>query len=325
MHLLATISFLFAALTSGEDPKKAPFELTLKQSVLARGMHVAVGDIADISPANTDSLAIAKLRFGHTPVAGFARAITRSELLQSLVAAGHVAGEFQFKGANEALLQAIVIEVSPTELNETATIALQAVIGLEADCDVEFEVGTKMRAVQAPPGNRSQELRARVRGNSAGINSAVVDVEILVDGESFKTVPITFKLSRFRQVLKTAGTLRQGSPLGPENLVLAREKVAQATGMFLGSIEQVQGMVARRNLASGHLLMLGDVAPPAVIHSGEIVTVILTQGRVKLTMRAIANHDAALGEPLTLTNITSRAQIQGIASAAGTAVVPTDR
>lgn len=325
MNLFATIALVMAALVGPEDPRKPAFEVTMKQSVLARGLNVKIGDIADITPASAESLAVAQLRFGPSPVAGFARSITRSEVLQSLVAAGRAAGDFQFKGATESLLQAVVVDIRPADLTDAATTALQAVLSLEPDSDVEIEVGSKLRVVQAPPGNRSQELRARVRGGAAGPSSAVVDVDVLVDGESFRVVPVTFKLTRFRQVLKTAGTLRSGTPLGADNLTLSREKVAQATGLFLGSMEQVQGMVARRNLPSGQMLTLGDIAPPAIIRAGEIVTVVLSRGRVKLTMRAIANHDAALGEPLTLTNPTSRAQIQGVAAAAGTAVVPTDR
>ena len=325
MNLLATLTLLLSTLAIHEDPRKPVFEVTMKQSVQARGLHVTIGDIADITPASTESLAVAQLRFCPSPVAGFVRSITRSDVLQALVAGGRSAGDFQFKGAIEAQLQAVVVDVQPTDLADAASTALQAVLALEPQSDVEFELGAKLRTVQAPPGNRSQELRARVRGGTAGVSSAVVDVDVLVDGESFRVVPVTFKLNRFRQVLKTVGTIRIGSPLGADNLVLAREKLAQATGLFLGSMDQIQGMVARRNLPAGQMLTLGDIAPPAIIRAGEIVTVVLSRGRVKLTMRAIANHDAALGEPLTLTNPTSRAQIQGIAAAAGTAVVPTDR
>jgi flagella basal body P-ring formation protein FlgA len=306
----------------GEEPKKAAYELALKPNVLARGAFVTFGDLVEITPINVDSLALAQLRFGASPGPGFARPITRMEILQSLVAAGRAAGDFQFRGATETLLQTVVTDVSAAELTEAATTALQAVLALEQGSDVEFELAARAKAVPAPAGVRSRELRARVHGGALGQSSAVVDVDVLVDGEAFKQVPVTFKLTRYRQIVKATGAVRAGTVLGPDNLALSREKATGANTMYLTALERVQGLVAARNLANGQLLMLGDVKAPAVIHAGDAVTVVLTRGRVKLTMRAIANGDAAIGERLKLLNPQSRTLIDGIALAPGTAVIP---
>jgi flagella basal body P-ring formation protein FlgA len=81
-------------------------------------------------------------------------------------------------------------------------------------------------------------------------------------------------------------------------------------------------MLAARNLQAGQRLTLGDIAPPAVIRKGDIVTVVLTKGRVKVTARAMANHDAPLGARLIMTNTTSRSTLTGIVQAPGLVVVP---
>jgi flagella basal body P-ring formation protein FlgA len=314
----AIAAALFAAASGRPDPPA--FEVALKANVFARGLEVTIGDLADLTPAGADSLAIGRLRFGPAPVPGFTRTVTRTELLQALVAAGQPAGAFRFKGAAEAVVQAVTVDVTPDELLEAATTVLQAVLAQEGG-DVEWEPAARVRNVLAPAGRKSRELRARVRGAASQPASAVVDVEVLVDGEPAKSVPVQFKLTRYHAVLKTKGTVREGTPLGPENLELAREKVAQASGLFLASFEQVAGLVARRNLQSGRMLMLPDVGAPALIRQGETVTVVLTHGRVKVTARAVANHDAALGDRITLTNPRSRAQIDGVVAAPGTVVV----
>jgi flagella basal body P-ring formation protein FlgA len=186
---------------------------------------------------------------------------------------------------------------------------------------VEFEAPTRLRLVQAPPGRRSQELVARVRGNRTGTDTAVVDVDVMVDGASAKRVPVQFKLTRYQQVLKTNGAIRAGTPLGADNLTVVREPVAQVTGLWLNTIEQVQGLNAARNLQANARVTLGDAVPPAVIHRGDIVTVVLTQGRVKVTAKAIANHDAALGARATLTNLNSRSALTGTVAAPGLVIV----
>jgi flagella basal body P-ring formation protein FlgA len=319
LHAIA--SALLAAAAAFAPPDPPAFEVTLKTNVLARGLEVTIGDLADVAPAGADSLAIGSLRFGPAPVPGFTRTVTRTELLQALVAAGHAADSFRLKGATETVVQAVTVDVTPDELTEAASTVLQAVLAQEGG-DVEWEVAARVRNVLAPAGRKTRELRARVRGAATHPSSAVVDVEVLVDGEPARTVPVQFKLTRFHAVLKTRGTVREGTPLGPDNLELAREKVAQASGLFLASFEQVAGLVARRNLQAGRMLMLADVGAPALIRQGELVTVVLTRGRVKVTARAVANHDAALGERITLTNPRTRAQIDGLVAAPGTVVVP---
>jgi flagella basal body P-ring formation protein FlgA len=224
-------------------------------------------------------------------------------------------------GFDEVVVQAIAVEVPAQDMLEAATAALQAQLAVEGG-DVEYEAPARLRQVQAPPGRRSQELRARVRGAKTGPNSAVVDIEVLVDGEVGKKVPVNFKLQRYQRLLKTAAPLRAGTPLGPDTLELVREPMDQGSSLFLARLDQVEGMLAARNLQAGQRLTLGDIAPPAVIRKGDIVTVVLTKGRVKVTARAMANHDAPLGARLIMTNTTSRSTLTGIVQAPGLVVVP---
>jgi flagella basal body P-ring formation protein FlgA len=323
--LALTVTFASGALASGQTPSQdqpdPAFEIVLKSNVLTRGLQVTIGEIADVTPTNRDALAIGAVVFGPAPVPGFARTVTRTDLLQSLVAAGFAAGNFRFRGATETLVQAISVPIAPAALADAATTVLQAVLTAEGG-DVEWEPVGPIRNVQAPPGHRSQELRARVRGGATHPSSAVVDVDVLVDDEVAKTVPVQFKLTRFQPVLKVSGAVRAGTPLGPENLLLARERLSQTAGLYLTAFDQVQGMIARRNLQPNQLLTLGDVGAPAIIRKGETVTVVLTRGRVKVTAIAIANHDAGRGEPITCTNPATRTQITGVAEASGTVVVP---
>jgi flagella basal body P-ring formation protein FlgA len=198
------------------------------------------------------------------------------------------------------------------------------VLALEGG-DVEFEPSARQRVLQAPAGRKSQELRARVKDGRTGPTFAAVEVDILVDGELWRTVPVMFKLNRFQQVLTASHAVRAGTPLGPENVATSRQRLTQATGLYLTSCDQVAGMVSKRNLQPGQLLTLADVTPPALIHQGETCTVVLTRGNVKVTARALANHDAALGARITLTNIQSRAQLTGVVAAPGTVVVNASR
>ena len=306
---LISILTLCALAGAEHDPPTKP-DLRVKPATTVRGLHVTVGDLCEITPTNAQTLSISQLRFGPAPMNGFSRAVTRADLIQSLVANGVQLQTVTVSGSDEVLVQGVAIDVPQQDMLDAATTSLQALLTVEGG-DVEIEEPRRVRYVKAPPGRVSQDLRARVRGNKSNLTSAVVDVEIIVDGEVFKTVPLRYKLQRFQQVLKTTGTVAKDQPLGPENITLSREPMAQATGMFLGDMDQVAGMCARRNLRANQRLTLGDIAPPALIHRGDIVTVVLTRGRVKVTAKAIADEDAPLAGRIRLTNMSSRTQLTG--------------
>lgn len=329
MSALATAALVLGLLSPQSGTEKgsveatdapAKVELRMRTTTSVRGLDVTLADLCDITPLDATGIALGDLRFSQSPVNGHARSVGRTEIVQAIAAAGRDLASVKLTGADEVVVQAIVAEIPAGEFVDVATTALQAVLATEGG-DVEFEPPTQLRIVQAPPGRRSQELSARVRGGATGPNSAVVDVDVLVDGASFRKIPVTFKLTRFQNVLRTIAPVRAGTPLGPDNLALVREAMAQANGAFINNMVQVDGMVASRDLTSKQRLMLSDFAPPALIHKGDIVTVVMTNGRVKVTTKAIANHDAALGARITLTNATSRSLITGMVAQAGLVIV----
>ena len=312
---------LFAAVGGGggdDDPKKP--ELRVKSAVSVRGLDVKIGDLCRITPTNAQTLAISQLRFGRAPVGGYGRTVSRTDIVQALAAGGVQLSTISLTGNDEVVVQAITTDVPKQDMLDSATAALEALLAVEGG-DVEFEAPIRMRQIKAPPGRVSQDLRARVRNARTNPTSAVVDVEVIVDGEVFKRVPVTFRLQRFQQVLKTVSAIRRGGTLTAANVALVREPMAQVNGMFLNRVDQIAGMNAARNLSAGRHLTLGDIEPPAVIHRGDIVTVVLTQGRVKVTAKAIANHDAPLEGRITLTNTNSRTTLTGVVHAPGLVVV----
>jgi flagella basal body P-ring formation protein FlgA len=110
-------------------------------------------------------------------------------------------------------------------------------------------------------------------------------------------------------------------PLGPDNCALSRERVSQTTGLYLTSVEQALGLIAKRSMQPNQLVMLSDAGQPALIHRGDIVTVVLTKGRVKVETRGVANNDAGRGETVMVTSASTRTQLTGVAEASGTVVV----
>lgn len=320
--VIACLNWPMAGSCAGDPPAPQQYQLALKAHTKARGLNIQISELCDITPVDADSLAIGKLRFGPAPAPGFPRTVTRTQLLHALVAAGHAPDSFQFRGAAEATVLSVAVDIASQRLIDEASHCLQAILNHEGG-DVESAVVGRVRAVQAPAGHLSQELRARIRGGKTNSASAVIDVEVLVDGEVAKTVPVQFKLTRFQMVLQTVGTIRAGDALGAHNLRISRQKTSNTPGLYLTNFNQVDGAVAKRNLQPNRLLMLNDTGPPAVIRRGETVEVVITRRRVRVVVKGIASKDAAIGERLVVTNRQSRSQITGIVAGPGMVIVPT--
>ena len=302
------------------SPKAPAFEIELRANALVRGLRLTLGDLADVQPAGQDAATIANIQLGTAPTPGAIRTITRNEFLQTLVANGYSPTAFKIRGAVETAVQSMVISIGQAEFVDAAKIALDAVLTQEGG-DVEYELAAPIRIQQVQPGRKTQELRARVRGGATSPSSAVVDVEVMVDGETAKTVPEQWKLSRFHSVLKASQAIQAGMPLSPDNCALSRERVSQTTGLYLTSMEQALGLITKRSMQPNQLVMLSDTGQPALIHRGDIVTVVLTKGRVKIETRGVANNDAGRGETVMVTSASNRTQLTGVAEASGTVVV----
>jgi flagella basal body P-ring formation protein FlgA len=301
--------------------KSPQFALTVKPVASARGASMRIGELCDITPTNRDALAIGSLVFGPSPRPGHIRRVTRTQLLQTLAAAGYSPQAFTFRGAVEASAQTITLDVSATEIVDAARTVLDALLEHEGAEDVDVSVTRRVASVRAPAGREFQKLRAQVRGNTTHRAAATVDVEIVVDGEVYKSVPVAFTLARYQQVLMASSSIRKGDRIGMHNVEFSREKVGTTQGLYLTRLEDIEGMIASRDLRNGRLLMLADVSATPIILRGDLCEVVVQRGRIEVRVQAVAENDAAVGQPVVLRNAQSKSPIKAIARAPGLAVV----
>ena len=182
MKILALALACLTAFCGGDEKGKTKTAVRLKTVAAVRGLDVTIGELCELPPNDPVGQAVAQIQFGKAPGFGYSRTIARAEILQRLAAAGIDLTTLVFSGADEVVVQPVQVEVPKQDLLDVATTALQALLAIEGG-DVEIEAPQQLRAVQAPPGRRSQEVTARVRGNRTSTNSAVVEVDVLVDGE----------------------------------------------------------------------------------------------------------------------------------------------
>lgn len=124
------------------------------------------------------------------------------------------------------------------------------------------------------------------------------------------------------QVLSYARSLAAGEEVRPEDLVWTRAATAPADA--LRDPDAAIGMIARRPLREGAPVSARDVSAPQVIQAGDLVTVSYENGGVHLSLQVKALGAGAVGEVISLQNLSSRKTLQAIVTGPGQAATGPD-
>lgn len=201
------------------------------------------------------------------------------------------------------------------DIFEGAGAASGVVVASRAGPSLVFEAG-QLQALAARSGLQwanPQNLRRVVVRNAALAPGAVVPAAASVArpaATAGATVP----------VLTYARNLAAGDVVQPEDVVWTDVQAHLAAGGGPSDAEQVIGLSARRALRAGAVVGARDLAAPQVIARNDTVEVAFVAGGVTLTVTGRAMRNAAVGEPVTITNPTSGRQIEAVATGPGQAV-----
>ena len=272
-----------------------PIHVRCKEDARVRGTHVLLSDLAEISAPDAErTKRLMALSFGKRPHPNYNRIVTQQEVLVRLYKDGFLAKDLLVDGAKETVIHPLSTEVRSKDILDVANPALEAVLGLGSNSDVEYTPHSRLRTLRVPPGRISLDFKAEANGLPAEA-TARIDVKILVDDEVFQVVAVHYRLKRFYTVLVTRGVLRKDTPFGSHNLALKRVEKPIGSTIYLTSFDQVKERVAARSVRGGQKLTLSDLALPAVIRKNQVVTLVSVSGRIKIATRVMALADGSVG------------------------------
>lgn len=121
------------------------------------------------------------------------------------------------------------------------------------------------------------------------------------------------------EVLTYNRSLEAGEIVQPEDL--SWTKVAAAPAGAPRDADILIGKAAKRPLRSGAAASTRDVTSPLVVKRDDMVEVIFSMEGVNLSLQAKAMGPAAVGDTISLMNLSSKKVIQAVVAAPGKAVV----
>jgi flagellar basal body P-ring formation protein FlgA len=120
-------------------------------------------------------------------------------------------------------------------------------------------------------------------------------------------------------VLTWARNITTGEIVQPEDLVWGKAALAPADAP--GDADAVVGLAARRPLRAGAVAAARDVAAPQLVKANEIVTLTYDNEGISLAMQAKALSGGAVGETISVQNVTSKKTVQAVVVGPGQAAV----
>jgi flagella basal body P-ring formation protein FlgA len=116
----------------------------------------------------------------------------------------------------------------------------------------------------------------------------------------------------------------RGSIIGKSDVVTVRVPVKSIRFGMVDRLQDIVGMVAKRNLRANEPVEKSSLTPPVLVRRNEIVTVTYQNGPIVLSTKARALANAARGETVQLENPISKKLIEAVVTGPQQTVVQMD-
>jgi flagella basal body P-ring formation protein FlgA len=249
----------------------------LAPTAAVRGTELDVAAVARVT--GDDQAAVAAARealLGYAPAPGYSRTVERWQLVQEL--------ERALPGTRVEVVGAEFCRVSPQVELLTAERMLEAAL----------------HPLAVPAGEVGVELRARTPDVEPRDGAVSVPVEVLVDGELYRTVWTSWNVGVWTQVPVLARDVRRGEELSLASFQVERRRVDLATQRGHLSETAASGALAARDLRAGSVVLERDVTRPRLVVRGRTVQLRVKKGAVVATASAIARQDGFLGDEIAV-------------------------
>lgn len=312
---------LATALLAASPLAAALVRVTLPAENTVEGPRVLLGDIAYIElvdKAGADLAAsLAKVDLGEAPAAGREKILDRAYLERQLAAARLNLSEVLWSLPESIRLVGGNRQVSEASLRE----ALEKYLSVtEPYRSGQFSLVSVNfgNLPELPPGEATFRFIPQNSSNPAYLAGSFF---FTVDGRDVARVRVSAQVDILMEALVAARPLSKGQVIDESDVSLSMVPLAQAKGA-LTEPEQAVGQTVKSGLNPGEPIRDRSLVKTILVRRGEIVTIVAQAGGLKVSATGQARQDGALGETITVINLSSRKTISGRVIGTGQVEIP---
>jgi flagellar basal body P-ring formation protein FlgA len=322
---LAPAFVFLAALASVGLPTaaRAAVQVRVAPEAVVTSDEITLGDLAAIEGDDDLARRLRHVRLGPAPAPGTSQRIEagylRIRLSDPLLEPDHVQlrvpDQVLVTRASQALSGAALIEAVSRQIQDRLEARASAggepvaIVALNRPSDLTLPAGAVEIVAQLPP-----ELPP------TGTLAATATIK--VDGRAYHAIPLSFRVSRFRNVLVAAHAVEAKGALGPADWRLEPRAASEIPTTALTEIPDQADLEAAQPIKAGDVLTSRLVRQRVVVKRGDIVTLVLEGPGFRIVTQGQAVTDGRRGESLRVLNPTSKRETLGTVESAGLVRVP---
>jgi len=158
--------------------------------------------------------------------------------------------------------------------------------------------------LKLPAGKVSYEVIAPERWEGWG--NASLALIVRVDDRVLRNLTVNVEVEALAEMVVATRTLERGEVVGESDVALARRDLAHVRGRFCGKLEEVLGMRVK-SAVRGNSPLRGDYLERLpIVKSGQLVTIVVENEAVRITAAGRAKGAGALGDTITVQNLSSQ-------------------
>jgi flagella basal body P-ring formation protein FlgA len=292
---IGTGTSAFAGTAMDTGAPAAP--LILKQRATVAGDQVYLSDLFSNVPFTQD------IAISDAPAPGATMAFSARQL-------GHITRQAKLYWAPSDPNQGVVVSrdsqsipMSVVERAIAGAIAEQYIGGdfdvsvFERSLNLHIPAGEALQVIVSDLDFDARSNRFRAKLTAAGTSGQQVEVAGRV--EAMVDLPV---LNRH---------MMPGEIIAERDIAWQRVSARRATTTAISRLGELVGQTPRRPIASGQPIRMTDVVPDYLVQKGDVVTILLQNGKMTLTARGTALQRGARGDVIRVRNSQSRKTIEG--------------
>ena len=323
MRRLATVWMLVAAAIAALPHQGwAAVTVRVAPEAVVSADEISLGDLAAVDGDETLASRLRQLRLGPAPMPGATQRIDPEYLRLRLHEPQLEPDSVQLIVPDQIIVTRAFQLLSGAAIIDAASRYIQERLdGAESSADPPAVVVlSRPGDLRVPVGTVELVTQSQVEPTAQSAQAATVTIK--VDGRSYQTIPLSFRVGRYRNVVVAARALETRTPLGPGDWRIERRVSTEIPSAALTTPPESADLEAALPIKAGEVLTPTLVRPRVVVKRGEAVTVVLEGPGFRITTQGVAVTDGRRGDSLRVLNQTSKRETLGKVDQSGVVRVP---
>jgi flagella basal body P-ring formation protein FlgA len=294
----------------------------LPADVEVRSDEITLGDVASIEGDPALAERLRQVRLGPAPAPGTSQRLDARYLRMRLGQPGLEPERVDIEAPEQVLVTRASQVLAGPAITEAVTRQIEERLGGRARGGDPIAVVPLNRPgdLHVPAGRL--EIAARFNTDAPVPGTLAATATITVDGRSYQTIPLSFRVGRYTEVLVAARALEARAALGPHDWRLERRLTTDVPSGALSALPDAADLEAARPIRAGEVLTPALVKARIVVRRGQVVTLLLEGPGFRIVTQGVAVTDGRRGEALRVLNPTSKRETLGEIESAGVVRVP---